>query len=606
MLEELREKARNLPEKPGVYIMLDSGENVIYVGKAKVLRNRVSSYFYGSHNTKTEAMISKIASFNVIIASSEFEALVLENSLIKHYMPKYNILLKDDKGYPFIRLDINSPYPRFSVVSKREDDDALYFGPYGGRGMTFDAIDAVSKALRLPTCSRKFPRDIGRDRPCLNYHMGLCRGYCLRDAPKSEYDEAVKQAVMVFEGKTSGLIKTLTEEMERAAEELNFELAAEKRDRIKTLENLKTRQNVLGFSKADTDAVGYYRGQTKICFVILHYIKGQLLGKDYKIFPEPLESDEEALSGLLRQHYVSAGVAAQNILLPFELPDGEILGEFLTEAAGRKISLTVPQRGERRRLAEAAVENAREEVERVTSQEEKVAKTAVWLQDALKLPSPPERIEAYDVSNTGSENIVGSMTTFYKGKPLKKAYKRFKMKTVASPDDYHSMQEMLARRIDRYLEGDESFKPLPDIFLIDGGATHADGARKIMAEKGVFVPVFGMVKDDRHRTRGLVTPDGDEIGISALPSVFGFIGTIQEETHRFAIEYNRSLRSKKIKKSVLDGIPGIGESRKAALMKYFGSVKNIKEASVDELMHVLPRGTANLVYERFRSEVTDK
>ena len=602
MLEKLREKARNLPEKPGVYIMLDNSGDVIYVGKAKVLKNRVSSYFHGSHNTKTEAMISKIADFNVIIASSELEALVLENSLIKHHMPKYNILLKDDKGYPFIRLDVKSEYPRFTVASRIADDGAQYFGPYGGRSTSFAAINTVCKALKLPTCSKQFPRDIGKERPCLNYHMGICKAYCLKDTPKSEYDDAIKQAVMVFEGKTDSLIGQLEKEMEDAANDLKFELAAEKRDRIKALTALKTKQNVLSSSKADTDAVGFFRGDAKSCFTVLHYIKGQLLDKDYELLSDPIESDEEALSGLIRQYYTNRGAVAQDILLPFELSDAEALEQLFSDMAGRKISLSVPKRGDRKRLTEAAAENAREEVERATTREERVAKTAQWLKDALKLDKPPERIEAYDISNTGSENIVASMTTFYKGKPLKKAYRKFKIRTTDGQDDYHSMQEALTRRLERYVSGDEHFSPLPDIFLIDGGATHASGVREVLNRFGLSVPVFGMVKDDRHRTRALVTPDGEEIGISAFPAVFSFIGSIQEETHRFAIEYNRSLRSKNVKKSVLDNIPGVGEKRKQELLKHFKSIKAIKEADVQELRQVLPKNTADAVYEYFHKE----
>ena len=602
MLEKLREKARNLPEKPGVYIMLDESGDVIYVGKAKSLKNRVSSYFHGSHNTKTEALVSKIYDFNVIIAGSEFEALVLENSLIKHHMPKYNILLKDDKGYPFVRLDIKNEYPRFTVASRMAEDGARYFGPYGGRSTSFSAIDAVCKALKLPTCSRRFPRDIGKDRPCLNYHMGLCRAYCQKDTPKSEYDNALQQAVMVFEGRTDALIDKLEDEMEQAAQDLKFELAAEKRDRIKALTALKTKQTVLSSSKADTDAIGFFRGATKSCITVLHYIKGQLLDKDFELIPDPMENDEEALSDLLRQYYAIRGTVAENILIPFEIEDAKSLEQLLTESAGKRIMISVPKRGDKKRYTEAASENAKEEVERATTKEERVAKTAQWLKDALNLDSLPERIEAYDISNTGSENIVASMTTFYKGRPLKKAYRKFKIKSTDGQDDYHSMQEALTRRIERYISGDERFSPMPDLFLIDGGATHASGVREVEERLGIDVPVFGMVKDDRHRTRALISPEGQEIGISAFPAVFSFIGNIQEETHRFAIEFNRSLQSKKIKRSVLDNIPGVGEKRKSDLLKYFKSIKAIRSAGIEELQKIVPKNTAQAVFEYFRNK----
>lgn len=606
MIEKLREKARNLPEKPGVYIMLDESGAVIYVGKAKVLKNRVSSYFHGSHNTKTEALISKIRDFNVIIAKSEFEALVLENSLIKHHMPRYNILLKDDKGYPFIRLDRREAYPRFTVVSKMENDGAEYFGPYGGRGTSFAAIDAVNKALKLPTCSKKFPRDIGKERPCLNYHMGLCRAYCLKDTPKSDYDNAIDQAVMVFEGKTDSLISILTDEMNAAAEELRFELAAEKRDRIKALTALKTKQNVLSLSKADTDAVGFFRGDTKSCFVVLHYIKGQLLDKDFQLIADPMESDGEALSGLIRQYYAIKGTISKEVYLPFDTGDMDALQQYLSELSGKKVYVSVPQRGDKKRLTEAANENAAEEVERATTGEERVTKTAQWLKDALSLESVPERFEAFDISNMGSDDIVASMTTFYKGRPLKKAYKRFKIKTTEGQDDYHSMREAVTRRFERYLSGDENFAPLPDVLLIDGGAVHADCAKQVLCTLNIELPVFGMVKDDRHRTRALVTPDGREIGITAFPAAFAFIGTIQEETHRFAIEYNRTLRSKRVKKSALDDIPGVGEVRKKELLKHFKSIKAIKEATVEEISACVPVSTARAVYDHFRKDGENK
>ena len=602
MIEKLREKARALPPKPGVYIMLDEAGDVIYVGKAKVLRNRVSSYFVGSHNAKTTALVSKICDFNVIVAKSEFEALVLENSLIKHHMPRYNILLKDDKGYPYVRLDRKKPYARFELASKQENDGAVYFGPFGGRSVTKDAIEAVCKALKLPTCSRKFPRDIGKERPCLNFHMGNCRGYCLKDAAQSEYDEQLDKAVMIFEGKTDKIIESLEKEMNEAAENLKFELAAAKRDSIRALESMKKKQTVLSLKNADTDAVGFYRGENKCCFAVLHYIKGQLLDKDYEILPTPLEEDADAISILIRRFYEVNGTAPENILLPMELPDGEAIEELLRSRFGRHTTLSVPQRGEKRRYSEAAQLNAKEEIERITTKEERISKTAAYLRDALGLDEMPDRIEAYDISNTGADDIVASMTTFYKGKPLKKAYKRFKIKSVDGPDDYASMREVIERRLDRFLSDDEGFKPLPDLMLIDGGAVHAKTAQSVIISKNLSIPVFGMVKDDRHRTRALVSPDGREIGISAVPSVFAFIGTIQEETHRFAIEYNRSLRSKRVRKSALDGISGVGDVRKAALLRHFKSIKAIKEADIEELMLIVPENAARAIYESFRQE----
>lgn len=604
MLEELREKALALPLKPGVYIMQNSAGEVIYVGKAKALKNRVSSYFHGSHNNKTEAMISNISDFSVIIAASEFEALLLENSLIKHYAPKYNILLKDDKGYPFVRLDLKSDYPRFSITSKRAEDGAEYFGPYGTKGATKSAIEAICKCLKLPTCGKVFPKDFGKERPCLNYHMGVCDAWCRGVLTKEEYGTAINRAVMLLRGKGKELTEELQSQMENAAENLKFEEAAELRDMIRSIAALEKKQYVLLRGSSDTDAIGFFAGEVKCCFAVLHYIQGQLLGKDIEMLNNPLldVDSQETLSVLVRQYYGGREGAPETVLLPDDTGDVEELTRYLTQEAGHSVRVTVPQRGKLREFITAAQDNAREEVERRTSKEERISKTALWLRDALKLPTVPERVESFDISNTGSDDIVASMVVFYNGRPLKREYKKFKMKTIEGTDDYGSMREAVGRRFRRYTEGDKSFSELPDLLLIDGGAAHASAAKEAMESTGVSVPVFGMVKDDRHRTRALVTPDGQEIGIAAFPAVFSFIGNIQEETHHFAIEYHHALRSKRVQASALDGIAGVGEKRKAALLKQFKSIKAIKEASVEELSKVVPKNTANAIYLQFHTK----
>ena len=600
IIDDLRKKANDLPLKPGVYIMMDKTGKVIYVGKARKLKNRVSSYFHGAHNAKTEAMVSNVANFDVIIANSEFEALILENSLIKHHMPKYNILLKDDKGYPYIRFDYKNPYPRFTVVGRAAKDDAKYFGPYPSRHVTYGAIDAVSKALGLPTCGRKFPRDIGKERPCLNYQLGQCRGFCLKDVTRDEYMKAIDQAVMVFEGRGGELADRLRRDMESAAEAMRFELAAELRDRMKAVEALASDQHVWSLGKGDTDAVGFYR-EARSCFVVLRYFEGRLLDKYYSLIDEPVEDDPEALSELIRQYYVNTGAIPATVLVPCELPDMEELEELLTQAAEHKVTLTVPKRGDKRLLTSTAMLNAKEEVQRATTREERVTKTAQWLMDALELEKPPKRIESFDISNLGNENIVASMVVFVNGKPLKRDYRKFKVKTTDGQDDYGSMAEVVGRRFKRLADGDEKFGDLPDILLIDGGAVHASVAQAAMREAGANVPTFGMVKDDHHRTRALVTPEGREIGIDAKPYVFSFIGTIQEETHRFAIEYNRSLRMNKYA-STLDAIPGVGEKRRNDLIKAFKTVKAIENAPIDELNKVVDKRTAKSVYDWFHKE----
>ncbi|MDR0838222.1 MAG: excinuclease ABC subunit UvrC [Oscillospiraceae bacterium] len=602
MRDTLREKANALPKSPGVYIMMDKSGEVIYVGKAIALKNRVSSYFHGEHEPKTELMVSKVASFDVIIANSEFEALVLENQLIKHHMPKYNIRLRDDKGHPFIRVDTREEYPRFSVASKKRSDGARYLGPYAGRNVAHAAIDAVSKAFGLPTCTRQFPRDIGKERPCLNMHIGSCRGWCLPERGAGEYSEAVRSAITAFDGHAEKLIADITREMEQAAEEMKFERAAELRDRLRAVRELTKRQLVISGARADTDVIGFYRGEARSCFVVLHCIDGKLLDKDFELIDTPIEDDSEAISGLLRQYYLPRETFPRVILLPGAPPDAQVLELLFTQTAEHRVELNVPRRGDKRKLVETAAVNAREETERATTREEKTRKTIEWLQKAMALDAPPARMEAYDISNTGSEEIVASMTVFENGKPKKAAYRRFAIKSLESQDDYHSMEEVVTRRAKRFLDGDEKFSPLPDVFLIDGGQAHANVASAALGALGIAAPVFGMVKDDRHRTRALVTPDGREIGIDANPAAFALIGTIQEETHRFAVEFHRERRSKNVRKSKLDAIPGVGEVRRKALLKAFGSLSAISDAGLEELCKIVPKNAADAVFNFFHGE----
>ncbi len=599
-LPELREKANRLPLLPGVYIMLDEQSEVIYVGKAKKLKNRVSSYFHGEHLPKVAAMVSHVADFHVIIAESEFEALVLENSLIKLHKPHYNILLKDDKGYPFIRLDQKSLYPRMSLTNRAADDGARYFGPFGSRGQSNAIIDAVSKALGLPDCSRQFPRDIGKGRPCLQYQLGACRGWCRGEPSQLEYSLAIAQLTLILEGRSSEVGESIRAEMEQASEELRFEDAARLRDRYRAVSTLENRQRVIAAAHSDTDAIALERG-AKACFAVLHYTEGDLTGKDYSLFPDPMEDNAEALSELLRQYYVNRNPMPFIILLPFEIEDSEDIARFLTEQAGHKVSVEIPQRGDKAAFVEKARVNAREEILRATTQEERHSNTAEWLQKALGLPELPHRMEAYDISNTGDSDIVSSMVVYVDGKPKKSEYRRFKMKTVEHQDDYGSMQETITRRFTHYLEGDGKFAEKPDLLLIDGGAEHAGAAESALSALGLSFPVFGMVKDDRHRTRALINSQSHEIGIQSNPAAFALIGRIQEEVHRFAIEYHRKLRDS-VGASTLEKIEGVGEKRRQALMKAFGSIKNIKAAELSELENVVNRPTALAVYNYFHQE----
>ncbi len=600
---ELKEKALSLPLSPGVYLMQDASNEVIYVGKAKKLKNRVSQYFLDSsaHSPKTRLMVSKVDHFDVIVAASEFEALVLECSLIKRHMPKYNILLKDDKGYPYLRLDLREQYPVMTLASRAVDDGARYFGPFGGRFITQKAMDTLRLTFKLPGCSRTFPREIGRERPCLNFQMGNCDGWCRGVPDQREYHSRMEQIQSLLSGNYRAVSAELRQQMLEASEELAFERAAELRDRLNAIEALGQKQLVTAGRMADTDAVGYYQTEAKGCFAVLHYVAGNLIDKDYEIV-SPSDTVEDAVSALVKQFYLSRGSAPKQILLPAEMEDAEPFAQLLEQDLGKKVRLRVPQRGDSTRLVELAVKNAREEAERITTKEEKLRGTILLLQQMLGLPSQPRRMESYDISNISGTDIVASMVVFQDGRPARGSYRHFKLEDLEDQDDYASMRQVLHRRFAHFLAGDKGFETKPDILLIDGGVNHAATVKQELAGMDIDVPVYGMVKDDRHRTRALVTPEGEEISIASKQAVFSLIGTIQEETHRFAVSYHRKLRSKRLQGSSLEKIPGIGPKRRTDLLKRFKTVAAIRDASLQELEAVLPKDAANAVYAYYRQE----
>ena len=601
--EELKLAALSLPYEPGVYLMKSADDTVIYVGKAKKLKNRVSQYFQetSSHTPKTRRMVSQVDHFETITAATEFEALVLECSLIKHYMPKYNILLKDDKGYPYLRLDLREDYPTITLASRVKDDGAKYFGPYGSRGRSQQVIEAIRTTFRLPGCSRKFPRDQGKERPCLNFQMNKCDGWCRLCKTQAEYHSLMEQASALLEGKYQRLVDELKDQMEAAAENLEFERAAELRDRMQAIASLGQRQLVTAGTMADTDVIGWYQTEAKACFAVLHFIRGNLMDKDYEVLPVP-DDASEALSSLVKQYYLQRQAAPKCILLPMPMEDAAPFAQLLKEKLDKNVSILVPQRGDGKRLSELAVKNAREEAERATSAAERLNGTLALLQSMLRLPEPLHRMEAYDISNTAGTDIVASMTVFVDGKPKKSDYKRFKLENMEDQDDYASMRQVLCRRFCHYLDGDKGFDERPDVLLIDGGAVHAETVREALETMSIRLPIFGMVKDNRHRTRALVTPQGEEIGIQASPAVFALIGRIQEETHRFAITYHRQLRSKHVRGSTLDAIDGIGEKRRNLLLRKFRSVAAIREADLAALRECLPQPAAQAVYDYFHSQ----
>ena len=600
--DELKEKALSLPYAPGVYIMRDKADKVIYVGKAKKLKNRVTQYFQdtASHTAKTRMMVSKIHHFDVIVAASEFEALVLECSLIKRYLPKYNILLKDDKGYPYLRLDMREIYPKITIVSKIADDGAQYYGPFGSRGVTHSVMEAIRQTLKLPGCSKQFPRDVGKERPCLNYHMNQCAGWCQESKSSIEYRQTMEQARQLLSGNYKAVAEEIRTQMLAAAEDLKFEVAASLRDRLNAVEALGQKQLVTAGTLADTDVVGYGQTEVKACFAVLHFSNGNLLDKEYEVFPVP-DDREEAVSSLMKQYYLSRGLAPKLVLLPFELEDGELFSQLMEQQFGRHTKLRIPQRGDNVRLVELANKNAYEEAQRLTDKDERNNAILAMLGKMLSIPTPM-RMESYDISNISGTDIVASMVVFQEGKPKKSEYKRFRLEGMDNQDDYASMHQVLTRRFRHYQAGDKGFDASPDLLLIDGGIAHAKVARTVLDELGLDFPIFGMVKDDRHRTRALVTVDGREIAIDNNTAIFSLIGSIQEETHRFAITYHRELRSKRLRYSELDAIPGIGPKRKQELLRQFKSLTAIGQATVPELERYLPANAALAVYRHFHPE----
>ena len=607
--DELRAKANDLPLLPGVYLMMDKTGQVIYVGKAKKLKNRVSQYFQdtASHNEKTKMMVAHVDRFDTIIVRSEFEALVLENSLIKRHQPRYNILLKDDKGYPFVRLD-SGDYPRFTLVNRTAADGAKYYGPFGGRHETRLALDAVCAALRLPTCSRRFPRDIGKERPCLNFHMGRCDGFCRPDGPDAaEYRRRMAQATALLEGKLRAVTAQLTERMNAAAEDLDFETAAALRDRVRALSVLTKDQQVIAGICADTDVWGAYTSPARSGCAILHIEDGDLLARQTEVFPDAADSESALLSAVVPQYYLTRQSLPREILLPAAIEDADALSALLTERSGHAVALRVPQRGQRRALLDIAHRNAREEVERVTDAVQRINGTLRLLQETAQLPVLPRRMESYDISHTGGADQVGGVVVFQDGKPRKSDYKRFKIEALANQDDYASMAEVLDRRFTRYEEEKESgegFGRLPDLILLDGGKGQVSAVEPILKKHGLEnIPLFGMVKDGSHRTRA-IAKSGGEIAFTSKRRAFTLVAEIQEEVHRFAVTYHRQKHKASALSSTLTDIPGVGPSRAKALLRHFKTVTAIKNAGVDELKNVsgISDSMAQTIYDALHPE----
>ena len=601
--DELKSKVLTLPLSPGVYIMKNAAGEVIYVGKAKKLKNRVSQYFQdtASHNYKTRVMVSKIADFDIIVAATEFEALVLECSLIKRHKPKYNILLKDDKGYPFLRINFKDKYPTVTMVKSVAQDGANYFGPFGSRSSTQVLLKTLMQTLKLPSCEKKFPRK-SADRPCLNFYMNQCEGWCQNNKSQQDYYLTMLQMKHLLSGNYKLVADDIKQRMHSAADALQFELAAALRDKLNAVETLGKKQLVNAANSADTDVIGFAQLDGKFCVSVLHYHKGNLFDKYYLTFPEQ-ETSEIALSSFVKQYYLNRGFVPKNIYIPFAIEDKVPLEDYLQQLYNKKTKFTVPMRGDNLKMVTLASKNAEEELNRITDKDAYARSSLTMLANLLSIPTP-ERIESFDISNISGTDIVGGMVVFRDGKPCKSEYKRFRLAEQHDQDDYAAMTAVLTRRFTHYAQQDDGFSQLPDLLLIDGGIEHAQAALRVLKALDIDVPVFGMVKDNRHRTRALVTPEGEEIGIITKQAVYALIGNIQEHTHNFAIGYHKTLRRKRMKYSELDEIAGVGQQRKHDLLKTFKSIRAIKEASVADLSVILPKNVAHNVYQYFHNELT--
>ena len=586
-IAELRKKANTLPMEPGVYLMRDRRGEIIYVGKAKKLKNRVTSYFRGveHHLPKVYRMVEQVQDFDYIVTDSEFEALVLECSLIKLHSPKYNILLKDDKGYHYVCVT-KEPYPRIKLAMQKADDENEYIGPFVSSMVVKQTVEEANRVFLLPTCRRKFPEDFGKERPCLNFHIHQCMGVCRGKITPEAYREVLDEALQFIRSGGVQSVEVLTERMQQAAEALDFERAARYRDRISAIRRITEQQKVIEFPHESLDVLGWVQGEDKIYCSLLVLREGRL--RDKKDFSfDCMAEPEEIVTEFLLSYYMQAEAAPAEVFLDRELPDRALLEQLLREHRGKKIQFTVPQRGESRKLCQMAQNNAAQELARDTNRTGREIAALTELGRLLGLSHPPDYIEAFDISNIGGSTIVGGMTVFRRGRPEKRLYKKFTIRDMAAPDDYAAMEQMLTRRLTHYKEAAENgkkdgFETLPDLWLIDGGAGQVAAAKKAAAQFGVEIPTFGMVKDDRHRTRA-IRAENEEIAIRSSQSVFRLITAIQDETHRYAISFSRKKHRKTGFASVLTGVPGIGEQRAAKLLKHFKSMAAVKAADEEAL-----------------------
>ena len=609
----IEEELKKLPAKPGVYIMHGEKDEIIYVGKAISLKNRVRQYFQSSRNkgAKIERMVTHITRFEYIITDSELEALVLECNLIKEHRPKYNTMLKDDKSYPFIKVTVHEPYPRVLFARRMKKDKARYFGPYTSGGAVKDVIELVRKLYQVRSCNRNLPRDTGKDRPCLYYHMKQCKAPCQGYISQEEYRKNINKVIKFLNGDFQDAISELMEKMQKASEEMRYEDAMEYRDLINSIRKIGERQKITGYGQEDRDIIAVamddsedLRDQDAV--VQVFFIRdGRLIGRDH-FYLRVAKGDTKAqvLSSFLKQFYAGTPFIPSEIMLQSEIEDADIIEEWLSGRRKQKVHIRVPKKGTKEKLVELALENARmvlaKDRERIRREEGRTIGAVHEVEEWLGLENVV-RMEAYDISNISGFESVGSMVVYEKGRPKRSDYRKFKIKWVQGPNDYASMEEVLTRRFTHESNGEfDSFARLPDLILMDGGRGQVNIALKVLNDLGVSIPVCGMVKDDHHRTRGLYY-DNVEIPIDTSSEGFRLITRIQDEAHRFAIEYHRSLRSREQVHSILDDIPGIGDTRRKALLRKFKSVENIRDASEEELAQTesMNARSARQVYEFF-------
>jgi excinuclease ABC subunit C len=618
ILFDIEEELKKLPAKPGVYIMHDKHDTIIYVGKAISLKNRVRQYFQSSRNLtpKIVQMVSRIDHFEYIITDSELEALVLECNLIKEHRPKYNTMLKDDKTYPYIKVTVNETFPRILFARQMKKDKAKYFGPYTSAGAVKDTIDLIQKIYNIRNCNRNLPKDIGKERPCLYYHIKQCKAPCQGYINEEEYKKSVGQALEFLNGNYSMVTKLLEEKMLNASENLEFEEAAGFRDLLNSVKQIAQKQKITSSEQEDRDIIAFARAGDEAVVQVFFIRSGKLIGREhFHVTGVEHDSRSEVLTSFVKQFYAGTPFIPRDVILQEPILEEEVIVEWLTKKRGQKVYIKVPKKGEKNRLVELAEKNAslvlQQDSEKIKREELKTIGAVKQIAEWLDLPSIA-RMESFDISNISGFDSVGSMVVYENGKPKRNDYRKFKIKWVKGADDYASMHEVLTRRFTHGIQEEKelqdknidleygSFTRYPDLILMDGGRGQVNIALKVLEELKLNIPVCGMVKDDNHRTRGLYY-NNTEIPIDTKSEAFKLITRIQDETHRFAIEYHRSLRSKGQVHSILDDIEGIGSTRRKALMKHFGSLESIKEATIEELTRVasMNERSARQVYDFF-------